>query len=55
MKLAVAGKGGAGKTTFSATASRLLSRAGHPVLAIVAAKAMREQVVKKSEDARRLR
>ncbi len=34
MKLAVAGKGGAGKTTFSATASRLLARAGHPVLAI---------------------
>lgn len=34
MKLAVAGKGGAGKTTFSATAARLLARAGHPVLAI---------------------
>ncbi len=34
MKLAVAGKGGAGKTTFSATASRLIARAGHPVLAI---------------------
>ena len=34
MKLAVAGKGGAGKTTFSATASRLLARAGHPVIAI---------------------
>ncbi len=34
MKLAVAGKGGAGKTTFSATASRLLARAGHQVLAI---------------------
>jgi len=34
MKLAVAGKGGAGKTTFSATAARLLARTGHPVLAI---------------------
>lgn len=34
MKLAVAGKGGAGKTTFSATAARLLAHSGHPVLAI---------------------
>ena len=34
MKLAVAGKGGAGKTTFSATAARLLAQAGHPVIAI---------------------
>lgn len=34
MKLAVAGKGGAGKTTFSATASRLLARRDHEVVAI---------------------
>ena len=34
MKLAVAGKGGAGKTTFSATASRLLARSGYDVIAI---------------------
>lgn len=34
MKLAVAGKGGAGKTTFCATAARLLARAGHRVIAI---------------------
>ena len=34
MKLAIAGKGGAGKTTFSATAARLLARRGHPVVAI---------------------
>lgn len=34
MKLAVAGKGGAGKTTFSATAARLLARNGHRVIAI---------------------
>lgn len=34
MKLAVAGKGGAGKTTFSATASRLIARTGRPVVAI---------------------
>ena len=34
MKLAVAGKGGAGKTTFSATASRLLARSGRDVVAI---------------------
>lgn len=34
MKLAIAGKGGAGKTTFSATAARVLARAGHPVVAI---------------------
>lgn len=34
MKLAVAGKGGAGKTTFSATACRLLARSGHNVIAI---------------------
>ena len=34
MKLAVAGKGGAGKTTFSATASRLLARSGREVVAI---------------------
>lgn len=34
MKIAVAGKGGAGKTTFSATAARLLARSGHTVVAI---------------------
>ena len=34
MKIAVAGKGGAGKTTFSATAARLLARAGNSVIAI---------------------
>lgn len=34
MKLAVAGKGGAGKTTFSATAARLLARRAHSVVAI---------------------
>jgi len=34
MKIAVAGKGGAGKTTISATASRLWARAGRDVVAI---------------------
>ncbi len=34
MRIAVAGKGGAGKTTFSATAARLLARAGHRVVAV---------------------
>jgi len=34
VRIAVAGKGGAGKTTFSATLSRLLARAGHRVLVI---------------------
>ncbi|HET7699710.1 MAG TPA: AAA family ATPase [Candidatus Limnocylindria bacterium] len=34
MKLAVAGKGGAGKTTISATLARSLARAGRTVLAI---------------------
>ena len=34
MKLAVAGKGGAGKTSISGTMARLLGRAGHTVLAI---------------------
>lgn len=34
MKIAVAGKGGAGKTTWTATASRLLARAGRRVIAI---------------------
>lgn len=34
MKLAVAGKGGAGKTTFCATAARLLSRRGCRVVTI---------------------
>lgn len=34
MRLAVAGKGGAGKTTFCATAARLLGRAGRRVAAI---------------------
>ncbi len=34
MRLAVAGKGGAGKTTISATLARLAARSGRPVLAI---------------------
>ncbi len=34
MKIAVAGKGGAGKTTVSGTIARALARAGHPVLAL---------------------
>lgn len=34
MKIAVAGKGGAGKTTFCATATRLLARGGRRVVAI---------------------
>ena len=34
MKIAVAGKGGAGKTTVSGTVARQLSRAGHSVLAL---------------------
>ena len=34
LRIAVAGKGGAGKTTISATLSRLLSRKGHQVLVI---------------------
>ena len=34
MKLAVAGKGGSGKTSISGTMARLLSRSGHRVLAI---------------------
>ena len=34
LRIAVAGKGGAGKTTISATLSRLLARRGHPVLVI---------------------
>ncbi len=34
MKIAVAGKGGAGKTTVSGTIARELSRAGHSVLAL---------------------
>ncbi len=34
MKIAVAGKGGAGKTTVSATAARLIARAGRSVVAI---------------------
>ena len=34
MKLAVAGKGGAGKTTVSGTVARALARAGHDVLAL---------------------
>lgn len=34
MRLAVAGKGGAGKTTFCATAGRLLSRRGYRVVTI---------------------
>jgi CO dehydrogenase maturation factor len=34
MKLAVAGKGGSGKTSISGTMARLLARGGHSVLAI---------------------
>ncbi|MDP9021634.1 MAG: P-loop NTPase [Actinomycetota bacterium] len=34
MRIAVAGKGGAGKTTISATLARLLARSGAPVVAI---------------------
>ncbi|MFP5219814.1 MAG: ArsA-related P-loop ATPase [Actinomycetes bacterium] len=34
MRLAVAGKGGAGKTTISATLARLAARSGRPVVAI---------------------
>jgi CO dehydrogenase maturation factor len=34
MKLAVAGKGGSGKTSISGTMARLLARRGHQVLAI---------------------
>ncbi len=34
MRIAIAGKGGAGKTTFSATAARLLARSGRNVVAI---------------------
>jgi len=34
MKIAVAGKGGAGKTTLSGTVARALARAGHDVLAV---------------------
>lgn len=34
MKIAVSGKGGAGKTTLSATLARLFARQGFPVLAI---------------------
>lgn len=34
MKVAIAGKGGVGKTTVSGTVARALGRAGHPVLAL---------------------
>ncbi len=34
MKIAVAGKGGSGKTTISATLSRILARRGHRVTAV---------------------
>ena len=34
MKVAVAGKGGAGKTTVSGTVARALARSGHRVLAL---------------------
>jgi len=34
MKIAVSGKGGAGKTTISGTIARALARAGHDVLAV---------------------
>jgi len=34
LKVAVAGKGGSGKTTISATLARLLARRGYPVTAV---------------------
>jgi CO dehydrogenase maturation factor len=34
VKIAVTGKGGAGKTTVSGTIARAIARAGHPVLAV---------------------
>ena len=34
MKVAIAGKGGSGKTSISGTLARLLARSGHDVLAI---------------------
>ena len=34
MKVAVAGKGGSGKTTVSGTLARVLARSGHEVLAL---------------------
>ncbi len=34
MKIAISGKGGSGKTTISATLTRILARRGIPVLAI---------------------
>jgi len=34
MKIAIAGKGGSGKTSISGTMARLLARSGHRVLAI---------------------
>src|SRR5260370_741647 len=34
VRIAIAGKGGAGKTTLSATLARLCGRAGYPVIAI---------------------
>lgn len=34
MRIAVAGKGGVGKTTISAVLARVLARRGHPVVAI---------------------
>jgi len=34
VKIAVAGKGGAGKTTVSGTIARVLARSGRPVLAL---------------------
>ncbi|MCI0547826.1 MAG: AAA family ATPase, partial [Candidatus Rokubacteria bacterium] len=34
MKIAVAGKGGSGKTTIAATLARLLARRGRKVLAL---------------------
>ena len=34
MKIVVAGKGGAGKTTVAGTVARALARRGHPVLAL---------------------
>jgi len=40
IKIAVAGKGGVGKTTIAGTLARLLARDGHPVIAVDADPAM---------------